>query len=151
MQPGANIAEDVTYSGTIAGAIEGTLAGGALHCPFSQTFGFNKDEKIYWETAIAHGPGLIKRLLDTGFPADVLLNINFPDLEPEDVKGTAVTRQGRRDPGMLHIDKRTDPWGTPYSWFDSSAVNQIRPKARIYGDLQRPHFGNAAASRSFAW
>ena len=113
---GANIAEDVTYSGTIAGAIEGTLLG-VRSIALSQTFGFNKDETIYWETAIAHGPGLIKRLLDTGFPADVLLNINFPDLEPEDVKGMAVTRQGRRDPGMLHIDKRTDPWGTPYFWF----------------------------------
>lgn len=113
---GANIAEDVTYSGTIAGAIEGTLLG-VRSIALSQTYGFNEDERIYWETAVEHGPGLIRRLLDTGFPADVLLNINFPDLKPAAVEGTAITRQGRRDPGMLHIDKRTDPWGTPYFWF----------------------------------
>ena len=82
-----------------------------------------------WETAIAHGPGLIKLVCSTPASPAVraVMNINFPDLEPEDVKGTAVTRQGRRDPGMLHIDKRTDPWGTPYFWFGFERRGESNP------------------------
>ena len=43
--------------------------------------------------------------------------MNFPDVEPGDVAGIAVTRQGVRDAALLNIDSRTDPWGTPYFWF----------------------------------
>jgi 5'-nucleotidase len=113
---GANIAEDVTYSGTIAGAMEGALLG-IRSMALSLTYGFDVDGTIHWQTAVRHGPGLIRSLLATEFPADVLMNINFPDLPPSEVKGTAITRQGRRDPGMLSIVQRNDPWGTPYFWF----------------------------------
>ena len=44
------------------------------------------------------------------------MNINFPDREPDDVVGTVVTTQGRRDPGLLAIDERQDTWGNPYYW-----------------------------------
>ena len=44
------------------------------------------------------------------------MNINFPDREPDDVVGTVVTSQGRRDPGLLAIDERQDTWGNPYYW-----------------------------------
>ena len=113
---GANIAEDVTYSGTIAGAMEGTLLG-IRSIALSLTYGYDDAGVIHWETPLALGPGLIRKLLHSGWAADVLMNINFPDLAPERVAGTRVTTQGRRDPGMLHIDERKDPWGTPYFWF----------------------------------
>ena len=44
------------------------------------------------------------------------MNINFPDREPDEVAGIVVTSQGRRDPGLLHIDERQDTWGNPYYW-----------------------------------
>jgi len=44
------------------------------------------------------------------------MNINFPDREPDDVVGTVVTSQGRRDPGLLAIDERQDTWDHPYYW-----------------------------------
>lgn len=113
---GANIAEDVTYSGTIAGAIEGTLLG-IRSIAMSLTTGFDPEGRQHWDTALAHGPGLVRELLAHDFGPGILMNVNFPDRLPGEVKGITVTRQGRRDPGSLQIDERADTWGTPYYWF----------------------------------
>ena len=113
---GANLAEDVSYSGTIAGAIEGTLLG-VRSIAMSLTYGFDRGGRVHWETPLEHGPGIIRRLLDTGLPEGVLVNINYPDLPPHEVAGVGITTQGRRDQGTLRIDERTDTWGNPYFWF----------------------------------
>jgi 5'-nucleotidase len=112
---GANMAEDVTYSGTIAGAFEGTTLG-IRSIALSQAYGFERGKSLRWETAIAHAPGLIRKLLALEWAPSSLLNVNFPDREPGEVAGIAVTRQGRRDPGLLAIDERQDTWGNPYYW-----------------------------------
>ncbi len=112
---GANMAEDVTYSGTIAGAFEGSILG-IRSLALSLAWGIEPDKGLRWQTAIAHGPALIRRLLSEDWDASTVMNINFPDCEPDAVAGIAVTEQGRRDPGLLNIDKRTDTWGTPYYW-----------------------------------
>jgi 5'-nucleotidase len=113
---GANLAEDVSYSGTIAGAAEGTLLG-IRSIAMSLTYGFDPQGRVHWETPLVHGPGIVETLLATGFPEGVLVNVNYPDLPPDAVQGIAVTHQGRRDQGLLHIDERADPWGSPYFWF----------------------------------
>jgi len=110
---GANMAEDMTYSGTIAGAIEGTLCG-IRSVALSQAFGSSRTP--YWETAIKEAPGLIRKLLEVDWPESTLMNVNFPDRKPDDVLGLRVTQQGRRDPGLLSIDARDDTWGEPYYW-----------------------------------
>ncbi len=112
---GANIAEDVTYSGTIAGAIEGTLLG-VRSIAMSLATGFDRTGRIKWETPLHHGPATVRSLLKAEWPAGVLMNVNFPDRDPGDVAGMQVTVQGRRDQNLLHIDKRTDTWGNPYFW-----------------------------------
>jgi 5'-nucleotidase len=114
---GANMAEDVTYSGTIAGAFEGTTLG-IRSIALSQAFGFESGKTVRWQTALAHAPGLLRKLLAIEWPPTTLLNINFPDREPDDVAGTVVTAQGRRDPGLLNIDERHDTWGNPYYWLN---------------------------------
>src|SRR6185437_15886905 len=91
---GANMAEDVTYSGTIAGAFEGTI------------LGIEGAKSTKWQTAIAHGPGLIRKLLGLEWAPFSVMNVNFPDREPDDVVATVVTTQGKRDPGLLQIDER---------------------------------------------
>lgn len=113
---GSNLAEDVTYSGTIAGALEGTLLG-IRSIALSQTGGLEAPGKIKWQTARAHGPGFIRKLLSEDWPPGVLMNVNFPDREPDDVAGLSVTVQGRRDQDLLVIDERQDTWGSPYFWF----------------------------------
>lgn len=118
---GQNIAEDVTLSGTVAGAIEG-MALGIPSIALSQSMNYFHDEIVaHWETAEAFGPGIVQRLLEVGWPADVVMNVNFPALPPEDVKAVEVTRQGFRDGHMRHMDKRTDLRGRDYYWMGFSA------------------------------
>jgi 5'-nucleotidase len=112
---GANMADDVTYSGTIAGAFEGTILG-IRSMALSQAYGIEYGKGLKWETAIAHGPGLIRKLLAIEWAPFTVMNINFPDRDPAEVAGTVVTSQGRRDPGLLQIDERRDTWGNPYYW-----------------------------------
>lgn len=112
---GQNVADDITYSGTVAGAIEGTMLG-IPSIALSQCYGPPGPEAIYWECAEAHGPRLVKALLAEGIDRDILLNINFPDCTADAVAGVAVTVQGRRDMQVIRIDPRLDGRGNPYYW-----------------------------------
>ncbi len=112
---GQNIAEDVTYSGTVAGAMEGTILG-IPAIALSQVYGPTTREQQSYATAEKHGPDLIRRLLKEGIPEGVLINVNFPDCEPDQVAGIAITMQGRRDQQLLRIEPRHDGRGNPYYW-----------------------------------
>jgi 5'-nucleotidase len=112
---GRNAAEDVTYSGTVAGAMEGTVLG-IPSFALSQAYSFATKSAPPWQTAIAHAPGVIRRVLETGMPRDVLVNVNFPDCAPDAVAGIAVAVQGKRDQELLRIDARYDGRGNPYYW-----------------------------------
>jgi 5'-nucleotidase len=112
---GQNVAEDVTYSGTIAGAIEGTILG-IPSIALSQCYGLTTRQNPHWDTSLRHGPALIRRVLAEGMPRDVLVNVNFPDCAADEVKGIAVTSQGKRDQELLRIEPRLDGRGNPYFW-----------------------------------
>lgn len=112
---GQNVAEDVTYSGTIAAAFEGTLVG-IRSIALSLSVGFREGRDPEWETPRRHGPDLIRKLLDQDWPPKTLMSVNFPDRLPDDVEGIKVTKQGRRDQSTLAIDERVDSWGRPYYW-----------------------------------
>ncbi len=112
---GSNVADDVTYSGTVAGAMEGTL----LNIPsvaLSQGYKVTEDgRKLQWQTAEAHAPVILRRMLEVDVPAGVFLNINFPNCLPDEVQGSVVTSQGKRVHG-LGLEKRRDGRGFPYYW-----------------------------------
>jgi 5'-nucleotidase len=110
---GANLAEDVTYSGTIAAAMEGTLLG-IPSIAMSQVY--QRPEPIHWSTAEAHGPKVVRKLRKIGWPSDVLINVNYPPVLARDVKGVVATVQGRRDVGKIQIHEREDPRGGNYYW-----------------------------------
>ncbi len=93
---GANLAEDVIYSGTVAGAMEGALLG-IRAIALSQVT--NADRKIRWDAAEAHGARLIRTLVAKDWTRDVFLNVNFPPCAAAEVTGTSVVRQGRRSAG----------------------------------------------------
>jgi 5'-nucleotidase len=113
---GQNIAEDVTYSGTIAGAMEATILG-IPAIALSQCYDFfSGRQKIHWRCAEAHGGAVVRKLLAVGVPRNVLINVNFPSCAPEDVKGVAVTMQGRRSNDLMRIEDRLDGRGNPYHW-----------------------------------
>ncbi|MDB5523864.1 MAG: surE [Rhizobium sp.] len=117
---GANMADDVTYSGTIAGAIEGTLQG-IKSFALSQAANYLDGERsVPWQVAEQYAPELLKKLMAVDMPNWSFMNINFPNCQPEDVQGIAVTAQGKLDFGM-NVEKRKDGRGLPYYWlkFDS--------------------------------
>ena len=112
---GRNAGEDVIYSGTVAGAVEGTILG-IPSVALSQAYKSRSGNPPYWSTATKFGPDIIRRVLDAGIPRDVLINVNFPDCQPGEVKGIAVTSQGRNRQERLHIDQRADGRGNAYYW-----------------------------------
>ena len=111
---GANLAEDVTMSGTVAGAIE-AMALGVPGVALSQMGGYNPDERFF-EVSETFAPGILKRLIEVGWPADVVMNLNFPSAPIDAVTTVEVTRQGFRDVQTRHAEKRTDLRGRDYYW-----------------------------------
>ena len=112
---GQNLADDVNYSGTVAGAIEGSLLG-VPSIALSQAIS-NYDHGVpAWDTPMVHGADLVRDLLETGWPKGTVLNVNFPDCEPDQVRGKAATVQGLRDTALLDIDARMDTRGKAYYW-----------------------------------
>jgi len=129
---GRNAGEDVIYSGTIAGAMEGTILG-IPSVALSQAYKSRSGEPPHWETSLRFGPDIVRRVLAEGLPHDVLVNVNFPDCAPAAVKGIRVTAQGRRRQERLHIDQRRDGRGNPYYWI--AYVRQAFVKAPDGTDL----------------
>ena len=124
---GRNVAEDVVYSGTIAGALEGTILG-LPSFALSQEFGGRENrEKPMWDVARAYGADVIRNVMKLGVPPDTVININFPACRPEEVKGIVVARQGKRNQGFLRIDGREDGRGNPYYWIGFQAFEKIDP------------------------
>jgi 5'-nucleotidase len=112
---GSNIADDVTYSGTVAGAMEGTLIG-IRSIALSQGYQFHDDGRVVpWRTAETLAPDLLKKLIASDLPKGVFLNVNFPNCEPEEVQGVEVTAQGKYVHG-LWVDERKDGRNFPYYW-----------------------------------
>lgn len=112
---GRNVAEDVVYSGTIAGAMEGAILG-IPSFALSQEFGVETRQNMPWDTALTHGPEIVRKIFKTGVPAEVVVNINFPNCAPGDVQGVVISRQGKRNQGFLKIDGRKDGRGNDYFW-----------------------------------
>jgi 5'-nucleotidase len=111
---GQNIADDVTYSGTIAAAMEGTGMG-IKSIALSQCTGIHGNGETF-AVAETHGVAVVKKLLAVDLGAGVFANVNFPDCRPDDVAGTSVTRQGKREENYLLVDERIDARGRGYFW-----------------------------------
>ncbi len=117
---GANMADDVTYSGTIAGAIEGTLQG-IKSFAISQAANYLDGERMVpWEIVETFAPDLLKKLIKVEMPDWTFMNLNFPNCRPQDVQGISVTAQGKLDFG-INVEKRSDGRGYPYYWLKFDA------------------------------
>jgi len=115
---GANMGDDITYSGTVAGAMEGTLLGIpsiAVSLVSRNHFRFEASAKFTHEVA--------RKVLRHKIPKDTLLNINLPNVPPEEIRGVRVTRQGKRIYGDAIVEKR-DPRGRKYYWIGGDSLER---------------------------
>lgn len=110
INPGPNLGDDVTYSGTVAGAFEGMLLG----LP-AIAVSMVHDHPKHAETGARFAVKLAQHVLEHGLPGETMLNVNVPDLSYDALAGVAVTRMGRRDYQDV-IEHRVDPRGRSYYW-----------------------------------
>lgn len=119
---GANLADDITYSGTVSAAFEGALAG-IRSIALSQVYpkeGLGDD--VPFDAAQKWGTRVLRPLLDMPFPERTLINVNFPPLAADAVKGIRVVRQGFHDYARGTVVAGTDPRGYKYYWFGLNGI-----------------------------
>jgi 5'-nucleotidase len=120
---GANLGEDVLYSGTVGAAMEGALAG-IRSVALSQRYAKQgMGEAVTFEAAEIWGERTLRPLLDADWAPRTVININFPPVRADAVLGTRVVAQGLRDYGRIRLDKRADPRGFPYFWMAMGRVD----------------------------
>ena len=110
INPGGNLGDDVTYSGTVSAAIEGTMHG----IP-SIAVSLAGEEPYRFKTAAAIAAGVSRMVLERGLPPDTLLNVNVPNCTMKKIKGIKFTRQGRRTYDGA-IKETFDPWNRLHFW-----------------------------------
>ncbi len=123
---GANLGDDITYSGTVSAAIEGALAG-VRSIAMSQVLGpvrgrEDGSREDYFAAARAWGTKVLAPLLDTPLPDRTLVNVNFPALAPDAIKGIRAVRQGFHDYSRGTVVEGRDPRGFQYYWFGLEAI-----------------------------
>jgi 5'-nucleotidase len=129
----SNLAEDISYSGTVAAAMEARLLG-IPSIAFSQmTF---MDGTITWDIAKAHAADIVRKAMNQYvFPQDVILNVNFPAVRsPQEVSGFRITRQGLRVVDT-HVIKSLDPRGKPYFWIGAAEYRKTSFEGGLDTDL----------------
>lgn len=116
---GPNLGEDLTYSGTVSAAMEGAICGR----PAIAVSVADYENPDYGPTC-RFVVQLAREVLQHGLPADVLLNVNVPNLPDAEIAGVEVTRQGkRRYEGR--VERRLDPRGRPYYWLGGEIIEDI--------------------------
>lgn len=107
---GGNLGDDITYSGTVSAAVEGTICG----IP-SLAFSLISDKHYHFDTASAFALKIARFVLENSLPYDTLLNINIPNMPKEGIRGVKITRQGKRIYDNS-IQETYDPWGQKHYW-----------------------------------
>ncbi len=116
---GANLGDDVTYSGTVAAAMEGTLLG----LP-SMAISLVARENFDYSLAAWFSRELTRRVIERGLPPDTLLNVNIPNLSKSQVHGVRVTRLGKRVFGDAVVEN-VDPRGRKYFWIGGDELRWV--------------------------
>ncbi|MCX8072975.1 MAG: 5'/3'-nucleotidase SurE [Candidatus Binatia bacterium] len=116
---GANLGDDVTYSGTVSAAMEATLLG--VPAIAVSLLG---DDNFDFTTAAGFSRALAAVVMAHGLPPDTLLNVNVPPGPPQSIKGYLLTRQGKRRYSDAIVEK-VDPRGKKYYWIGGGELNYV--------------------------
>jgi 5'-nucleotidase len=135
INPNANIGHDVTYSGTVTAAMEAVITGGVPGIAISLDAPEYHSGPLDYSSAAGVARRVTEKVIASGLPQGVLLNVNVPYLSTLEFKGTLVTRQGLR----LYLDKlerRVDPRGHPYYWIGGEAPTGVLEEGTDFGALK---------------
>ncbi len=116
---GENLGDDITYSGTVSAAMEGTLLGvPSIAISLVGRKDFNFDH------ALLHAESIAKYVLERGLPIDTLLNVNIPNTPHTEHKGMMITKQGKRLYDEPIVEK-VDPRGKKYYWIGGDELGHV--------------------------
>ncbi|MEW6648927.1 MAG: 5'/3'-nucleotidase SurE [Chloroflexota bacterium] len=133
INPNANVGHDVTYSGTVTAAMEGTIWG-IPSLAFSLDRNKNNRAVLHYETAAAVAGQILPLVIKNGLPDHVLLNVNIPNQPLDVLRGWRVTRLGLR----IYRDEliqREDPRGKPYYWIGGDEPTGVPEEGTDIGAL----------------
>lgn len=131
---GGNVCDDVTYSGTVAAALEATLMG----IPAIAVSLVTQSAGEHYDVAASCAARLAERVMANGLPRDTFLNVNVPDLPAELLKPPLVTSQGRRSYEGTIVDK-VDPRGRNYYWIGTADLSFLDIPGSDYHAVSRGH------------
>lgn len=127
---GRNVAEDVTYSGTIGAAMEATLIG-VRAIALSNAHHPPPDAPYDWSAPLAFAPEIIRRLMALDWPVGTLMSVNFPGIPVAQVAGVRVCPQGARVIDQEKLHRAHDPRGRPYYWIGGPGASDRDPRADV--------------------
>jgi len=139
---GSNLADDITYSGTVAGAMEG-CALGIPSIALSQAPGEGGRGDLDLSAGEVHGPAVVRALVEAGWPQGVLMNVNFPGVPASAVTGTALVPQGHYDLQSTEIHQRMDVRERAYYWIGLRRRDAVPPAD---SDLGAIHAGKISVT-----
>jgi 5'-nucleotidase len=128
---GPNLGDDITYSGTVAGAIESTILGipsFAISLVARENFRFADAAEIAFRTA--------SRIFEQGLDGGTFLNINIPNVPLAEIRGTRITRLGKRIYKQMTVE-RVDPRGKKYYWIGGGEPDWEREEGTDFDAIDR--------------
>jgi 5'-nucleotidase len=131
---GPNLGEDITYSGTVAAAIEGTILG----IPSFAISLVSNGDSFNFKPAASFAAKLVKLVMKYGLPKSTLLNVNVPDIPGDKIEGSMITRQGKRVYDNTIVEK-TDPRGKKYYWMGGDDIGFLNEPGTDFNAIENNH------------
>lgn len=122
---GMNVAEDLTYSGTVSAAMEGAISGIRSIALSQAHVREDMGDEGPYSASEGWGARVLRPLIALPVDKHMLLNVNFPPIPADAVKGVRVVKQGFHDPGRFDLVKARDPRGYDYFWFGIGGGNKV--------------------------
>ncbi len=131
---GANLGDDVTYSGTVAAAIEATLMG----IPAIAVSLATLERTGHFDVAARVAVRVVRQVMANGLPRDTFLNVNVPNCPAEEIRPPLVTRQGKRS-FVGNVVGKVDPRGRKYYWIGSGEADFNDYEGTDFHAINRNH------------
>ncbi len=128
---GANVGSDLTYSGTVAAAMEAVISGVS-----AMAVSLDSDEAENYGVAAGFAAYLAKHILESKVQERLLLNVNIPAVPLEEIKGVMITRLGQRIYRDALVERR-DPRGRAYYWIGGTPPEGVPEEGTDIGALAR--------------